>query len=488
MTSPGLGVGLLRAGGLLLAVPLTALREVVPAPRTLGPATVRAPGLRGVTTLRGSTLVVVDAATLLAREQATPGPRQVVAVVADAGRLLGLLVDELGGRAVVDEAACDRLDADVPLLAPRTFLDPAGSGEVVHLLDPAALLGLPGVPVVRDRPERETLGRRTDDRRALVVVEAGGSRLALDIASVHSMLPSPRPRHSPVAGELCLGVTAVAGEDVPVVDLPALLGLGAAPEGDPGCGLVLDLPQGRVVLAVSAMLGLHDVPHGRVSALPPTSSPSPDLLPEVADVDGLGPVLVVAGQALRDHPVLTALGRLVTGQDGLGDPGVVTRSATGPDHLCFEAGLTLAVELAQVVEVLGWPAGLTPRSDAPGALGVLLHRGVPVPVTCLATALDRPAPVLDGRGRLLLVEVDGAPAAWAVSALHAIAPLGWTDPDQHVPTGAAVLRSAPLVQLVGRDDLVPRLDLHALTRAGRPVDAVPLPRSETAPRARLSVA
>lgn len=469
-------LGLLRTGGLDVALPLSALREVVPCPEELVDVPATAVGLLGVMTLRTTIVPVVDLVHLLGRpHERSRG--QVVVVVAHEGQVIGLLVDEVRGLATVPRTALVEVTCrGGGLLSSRTFHHPE-QGHVVSLLDEAALLSVPGLPVARlQDPEpvsvTASVGRSA---RSLTVVRCGAFTLALDVAFVHSTIPTPQLRRSAVDGPTCLGMTEVAGYDVGVVDLLALLGLGALAGTPLDCGLVLDLPGGQVVLGVSAMIGLHDVPAELVVRLPAVASPSPDLLPAVADVPGVGATLLLDGERLRACADVVSMSRVATETD----QGVVSDGATavhappvGPPHLAYRAGVDLATELSQVAEVLAHPRDLVPSSGAPGVLGFVVHRGQAVPVLSLAEEIGREAEPPTEMSRLLLLDVDDEPVAYAVSGLHAILRPVWADPAPSGADRANVLRACPLVQLDTMTSLLPVLDLVAVTRARRNPPAV----------------
>lgn len=474
--------GLLRAGGLELALPLSVLREVVPCPDVLDALPVDSPALLGALTLRGTLVPVLDTARLAGRGR----PRaagQVVVVLVSGGRLLGLLADEVRGLAGVHPSrrspvTCDGAD----LLFSSTFSHPE-QGHVVSVVDPEVVLHLPGVPVVLEAQELVgTTGTGRAGRpptRSLTVVRCGERLLAIGVEHVHSTTPAPVLRPSVVDGPICLGMTSVAGADVAVADLPALLGLGSTAGSPMACGLVLDLPDGQVVLGVGEMVGLHDVPEDRIVALPTSASPAPALLDRVADVDGVGVCLLVDGAQLRSCDAVTALSRVTTASGGAGaDSARATAGVrAGPAHLAYRAGVDLATPLAQVVEVLGYPDDLLRISASAAVLGVVLHRGAAVPVLCLAGVLGREVPAYGVASRLLLVRVDDVPVAWAVAALHAILPLAWHDPQA---TGSrtsrgGVLSACPLVQLDTMPGLLPAVDLEDLARSTLGPALAPVP-------------
>ena len=472
--------GLLRAAGLDVALPLSALREVVPCPDELADLPVTAVGLLGAMTLRSTVVPVLDLVQVLGR----PHERrrgQVVVVVVHEDRLVGLLVDEVRGLATVPtsdvvEVECRGADS----LFSRTFHHPE-LGHVVSAVDADRLLALPGVPVVRlpDGSGEESVARAARrPTRSLTLVRCGAYTLAVDVSAVHSTIPTPPLVPSPADGPACLGVTPLAGLLVGVADLLALLGLGSLAGTALDCGLVLELPAGPVVLGVGAMLGLRDVPVDLVVPLPAEASPSP-LLTEVADVPGVGPCLLVDPDALLQESSIVTLSRLSTpvedAQSGAGSARD-ERVAGGPPHLSFRAGVDVATDLGQVAEVLAWPEDLVRTSGAPVVLGVMLHRGRAVPVLCLSELLGQPADEITPASRLLLVEVDGEPAALAVAALHAILPCGWRDEAPPRSSGS-VLARYPLGELDGNGVLLPLVDLIGLVRDRRAA-RVPAPRVE----------
>lgn len=479
MSAPGeVVLGLVRTAGIDLALPLDALREVVPCPTVLADLPVTTTGLLGAMTLRGSVVPVVDLLLLQGREH----PRrqdQVVVVVAHGEQLLGVLVDEIRGLASVppdgfDDLACDR----GTLLSSRTFHHPE-LGHVVSVLDPAALLCLPGVPVVRESASAAgTVVDLAGPARSLTLVRCGSYALAIDVEHVHSTIPSPALTSSVVDGPVCLGMTPVAGYDVPVLDVLSLLGLGTLAGDVLECGLVVDVGDGQVVLGVSSLVGLRDVQAGRVVAVPRTACSSPDLLPAVADVPGIGACLLLDGAALRARADVLALSRMRTDAAEPGQQrtaGVTT--PTGPAHLAYRAGLDLATELSQVVEVLAYPEDLVASSCEQGIAGFAMHRGTAVPVVDLAVVLGQQPDARGVTSRLLLVDVDGDPFAFSVGALHAILPTMWSDLSAATAidgTATGVVRSCPLVQLVTQDRLLPQLDLVALARRLFAAPAVPL--------------
>ncbi|MQA33339.1 chemotaxis protein CheW [Modestobacter roseus] len=478
--------GLLRLAGTDVALPLSALREVVPCPAELAGLPAAAPGLLGAIELRRLVLPVLDLQVVTGRGEARR-PDQVVVVVASDDRVLGLLADQVQG---ICEVPADTLVAAHAegggLLFSHTFRHPE-TGRAYSVLDAAAVLRLPGVPTVTDvtraaAPVRD--GGPLAGRRTLTVLRCGGYRLAIDAAHVHTTIPTPDLRASVLTSPTCPGTVVFDDREVPVVDPLVLLGLGELARADTGAGLVLDLGTGYVVLALSELLELAQVGPDDVLPTPSFALPRPDLLAGVVEVTGVGDCLVLDGDALLVDPQLSAFAAVNTALETTrsGDDAAVTAAAAAaggaPSYLTYSIGLDLASRLDQVSEILPYPDTLT-RTSVPGLLGLVTHRRAVVPVLCLSTLLGRAQREVGPSTCLLLVEVDDEVVGFAVDALRSIAPLTWTDADQAVRGEAgdrgATLRSAPLVRVGEESRLLPDLDLRAVARRLSP-PPVPTPR------------
>jgi purine-binding chemotaxis protein CheW len=489
--------GLLRMADMDVALPLSALREVVPCPPELAGLPAAAPGLLGAVELRRLVLPVLDLATILGR----PAPRrpgQVVVVAATGGQVLGLLADEVHGICQVpaDALVAARTEGG-GLLFSATFRHP-GTGTAHSVLDAAAILALPGVPTVTDVTRDATAvgGAAADGtRRTLTVLRCGRYRFAVDAAHVHTTLPTPDLRPSVLTSRTCRGVVEFSHREVPVVNPLVLLGLGELAGHETGAGLVLDLGPGYVVLALSELLDLVHVADEDVLPTPPFAVPRPDLLAGMVTVEDLGDCLVLDGAALLADRDLTGFASVNTALDTApaqqGDVTSVAAAVAGgaPSYLIFSVGVDAATPLDQVAEILPYPPTLT-ATAVDGLLGLITHRRAAVPVLCLATLLGRAERPAGAASCLLLVDVDGSPVAFAVDALRTIAPRTWTDGEQTVRGPAAdrgaTLRTAPLVR-VGEDSrLLPDLDLRAVVRRLQERRAAPLPEPRTPTPAQLT--
>lgn len=572
--------GLLQVGGVDIALPLAVLREVVPCPQRLDPLPGTAPAVLGAMHLRRTVLPVVDLGVLLGggpgaalplelRRGAGGGARFVV-VVAHAGRLVGLLVDELCGVGEVPP----RLVQDVRAQQGELLLSGAfhhlGTDRVVSVLDVGVILRRTGVPTIPDHGRGQTVradaamsttaraagpddrpGRSRHDRpKVLTLVRAGEHALALSVAHVHTTLPRVRPTASVLSSELCLGVVEYAGLEVPVVDPLVLLGLGRldrVPEHP--AGLVLDLGTGYVVMALDALVDLQEVDPGQVLSVPPFALPAPDLVAGLLDVPDRPACLVLDGDTLLTDSTLASMASVnvtlavspaaTPGMGLISGPGSRSRRRRPdetddvighPDlrpHLAYDCGVRAVTPLEQVDEVVPYqaaligtgipgeprtprvteasrplgvtvqPGGPTPGADGatPALLGLFAHRGAAVPVLDLSQQLGL-APCEPGMTAcLLLVQGQGGPVAYLVSALDRIQSVAWADaehtpehghnppledtlPQDRYPEDARLegrtdpggttlrrplLERAQLVRLDQETQLLPRLDLLLLT-------------------------
>lgn len=483
--------GLLQLGDLDLALPLSALREVVPRPETLAALPVAATGLVGAMGLRTMVLPVLDLRPLLGIDGVAPEDQVVVVVVHD-HHVVGLVVDRVRGvTRVPDRDLVELSTASGELLVSHAFQheDPT---RPVSVLDAAHLLGLPGMPRVPEQPAADTSGGPGVGRgESLTLVRCGDQVLALEVEAIHTTIPLTEVRTTLLTGGDCLGVTSYGGREVPVVDPMTMIGLPALVADEVRAGVVLDLGPGHVVLAVSDLVELRMAGAG-VLPVPGFANHRPELVRGVLEIEDAA-CLVLDGAGLRADSTLLALASVNTDLAGATEDvrdlvGALAdgSAAGGPAYLTYTAGVGLASPLEQVVEILPFPDSLTP-SAVEQVVGVLVHRGRTVPVVLLATVLGHEPGERGPSSCLLLVELGAERVALAVDSLGGIEPVVWTDPDHrdlgmHDLTRAVL--DAPLVRPSGGTRLVPALDLRRLAGAlGLGGDLLPTVRPVNQPTA-----
>ncbi|MCL8023808.1 chemotaxis protein CheW [Nocardioides bruguierae] len=517
-TVPGDDVvlGGLVVGGVELALPIDALREVVPVPSSFVPLPTRAAGLRGAMRLREHILPVVDARAWLG----LPGQDEpeIVVVVSDGDRMIGVLAERVrsvltvpagemvhfgaaeavgtgqeaaptGPRAAAPSGA-DHGDgpgagnlgpsplvlssdaAEEPAACTAAFVHDALPGGIVSVLDVRALLGhrgWPSVPV----PVDAVAPVRSGDVASCTLLRCGEVLMAVDIATGRTTLPSFHATPSVLDGELCRGTTEVMGRPTAVTDLLTLLGLGVTEREEGGPGLVVDAGDGHVVLGITDLVTMVDVDLADLMPVPSFTLPHPHLVRGITQVEGHGRVLVIDGPALAADDRVAVLGTVMSEEaavlDGTQDAGRADAAADGAEdgaghlgeaHLVLgSGGAFAAVPLEQVREILPWPETLLSTHVGGGVLGLLTHRGAVVPVVDLAPQLGRvglaAGPRRTDAGPLLLVDVDGEPLAFAIDELTSIEAQRWAqaEPD---PDGVEWIT-------VGADErLLARVDLRGL--------------------------
>ena len=466
-----LTLGIARLSGMTVAVPLAALREVVPGPEVFVELPATAPGLVGAMDLRGLVLPVVDLRRVLGGAD-EPRPGQVVLAVAHGGLTVGLLADGVTGVVTVPRSALRGVaaSAGTELLFSHTFREP-GTDVPGSVLDIAAVLRIPGLPAVLEEPPEEA--HRADGgavgTRTLTLLSCGEHRFAVDIAQVRAAVPAPRPRPSALTGPVCLGVLDHGGGEVAVVDTLALLGLGRLAPEEIGAGLVVAAGAGAVVLAIGGLDGLDRAAAERILPVPGFTLPRPDLVGGVLE-HGAGQHLVLDGAGMAADPDLVALAAVTTAGAGGAVAGSSGDVAAGPrvDRavrlLTYRAGLDLTTPLDQVAEIVPLPPAVGVAPQRGSLLGVVLHRGAAVPVFTLAGLLDLPPAPVTPATCVLIVRSGSTWAGFAVDRLGTIDGLAWTDPEQHLGDAGAggALGGAPLVTVGSDPRLVRMLDLQAL--------------------------
>lgn len=497
--------GLLAIHGVEVALPLDELREVIPAPAGYQPVPMSARGLLGAIVLRGLIIPVLDIGDRMGDLAHAPDPAdQVVAIVVHGDDIVGVLADGVRGVVEVPPARLQRLVApDVgrplfPVCFHRTDTD-----TVTSVLDAAALMELPGIPVAS-----RTGWSLVDDAAAagetttMMLFEVAGALFALDVAHVTTVLPAVDLRPSVLDGALCRGVTAHLDLHIPVADLLALVGLGALPAADVRQGVVLGLERGLVALALSDMHAVVRVGRRQLGPLPALGIDQSHRFAGLYTAEDGRHYLVLDGDRLARDPELDTLSALNTSATTLGPVDTTAdgrddaegRARAGATYLTFDIGAPVATPLGEVAEILGYPEDLiAATSSHPAVTATFVHRGEAVPLVDLAALLrpSRPRPV-DRDSRLLVVDAAGRRLAFAVAELHAIEPSVWEmATDGPAPDSLpGLLAEGPLLEFAGEgaQRLVPRVSLldvaaHLLPRpvATEPTDATLLERDPSEP-------
>lgn len=462
--------GSFSLGALRLALPMTALREVLPlAPLTALPCQV--PGLLGGIDLRGRTVPVIDLRSMLGQATAPAGQGACVVVMAHeqpCGHrgLLGLLADGVDSvfSARPEEGSQMLPACDAPLIFSHCIT--ADDGQRCSVLLPQALGALCGAPMVPEQAATGTpAGIGTTGRPVpTLLLRCDKVLMAIDAVAVQSTLADPQlDIHTALAQGVCRGVAASTLGPVPAVDLLAVVGLAAGARRTPPQAVVVQLPTGPLALMVDEVVDMVDRAPGGVVPLPALAMPQHTLFHGVMQAPGElpgTPVMLLSIEALRAHDELLRIasaGRPPAARQVAGPASTHAADARGRLLVTFVLGSETATPLDQVREILCYTPDLARFAGSGPMLGVTLHRGRAIPVMCLSRLLGGPPPEVTPAASVLVVEVGGAPVGFAVPALAAIERARW-QPGQP-------RRSMVLVGEAETERMLPLIDLQQMAQA-----------------------
>jgi purine-binding chemotaxis protein CheW len=477
--------------GMQLALPMDALREVVPSEDWI-PLPCPNTSVVGGVNLRGVVVPVLDLRPQLGRSQVGTAYPCVLIVVAQ-GRLLGLLADEVTGIFHVDEHSVHGLKDAID---PRSLM--AGSVRrldnqaLVSILSVAALGQLPGVPLVDDpEPERQRTREAedevyiADDAHTVVLLRCGRVPLTIDALAVYATLPDPVVKPSPLAMGHCKGVIEHGEALVPAVDLHALCGLGPMPDDVAGRqAFLVSMPAGLVALLVNEVM---DVVRAEADALVPVPAfalPRPDLMRRAlpdhrlpADlVARLGisgtQFLMIEADALMACEDIVNLAQANARQQGLGAD---TRSflqgvRPGGDRramLTYGLAGETATPLEHVQEILPYACSVSIFQSNGALLGFTTHQGQSIPILCLSRLSGGQPPEVTPAASVLVVRSDSELIGFAVPHLKSIEAAEWEPelPDMshaHAHGDGFRSRKLALVGTGAEERMLPVLDLLTL--------------------------
>ena len=439
------GYGGFHLGGMALALPMAALREVLPCPG-LQALPAAASCVAGALLVRGVLVPVLDLLRLLGRGRAEPAQCSVVLVVVG-GQLLGLLVEGVSGVFAAQPGSLQALQesgAAAGLMA--ASLCRADDGSTVTLLSPSALLALPGVPSVADpEPERATAQAAADAsfddalagnadtplaQRQFMLVRCGHMALALDALAVQGTLNHPALAASVLAQGACRGVADLGGLPVAMVDLPAVCGLGELSPTEQWQAVVLRCAHGLVGLLVDEVVDVVAVATEALLPAPRFVLHQPALFEGVLPVSALAAdlvqrcgvlvseFLVLDSVALATWPELDALAEAL-GSRRVADDAAADMDARVP-MLTFDVEGEVAVPIEQVTEILPFEFKTGVYAARHDLLGMVTLRGRCIPVVCLRQMCGLSAAVASPDASVLVVQHGEQWVGFAVPRLRSI--------------------------------------------------------------------
>ena len=491
-----------QLSGMNLALPMEALREVVPAEPWI-PLPCAHTGIVGGVNLRGVVVPVLDLRPMLGR-LAQDAPYPCVLIVVNQGHMLGVLADDVTGIFVADargiHALSERERHDGVMSATVRRAD---SGGLTSILSAEALLAQPGLPLVDDpEPERQRVQEAQDGLAeepdagglTLVLVRCGRVPLAVDALTVHATVARPEVLRSPLAMGHCRGVINHGGVLVPAVDLHGLCGLGRLVEdGHTQQAFIVALPAGQVALLVSEVMDVVQASIDDLVPVPAFALPAPDLMQRALPAQALAEDLVqrldmsgkqflmIENDALRAHPDLLGLADANAREQGVSADtrafvqGVQASHIKGSGRamLTYALNSETATPLDQVQEILPFCRSVSIFESNGVLLGFTTHQGRSIPVLCLSRLAGGQTPEATPSASVLIVSSGDDLVGFAVPSLRSIEQAEWEPelPDHQLGGGAlsARFRSKQLALLRSAqgERMLPVLDLQHLAQLVR---------------------
>ncbi|HEU0066508.1 MAG TPA: chemotaxis protein CheW [Sphingomonas sp.] len=407
LANAAIHVGLVRLGGRDLALRAECVREVVPLPQQLQPAFTRCDGLAGSIVVRGQVIPVVDVSHLLGFDDEATGPGAVVVVRHDEN-LIGLFVHAVSG--LMSVRASD--------IQPFLFTDAQGQQVVkssfsiddrlVGVVDPAAILALPGMPRAR------AISRTGQDamlvgQMRLLVLSAAGAELALEATFVVATMPGTQVRPAPGVGDEWAGVIDYLDLEVPVIEDIGLLGLSGRTGDGAGALVVIVRLAENELLGIKAdhvhrIMSVHErdirpFPHGIAARLPlftgavANGSGGQSMLLSSTALAENAPLRMIAALTHRKGNAGPGTAALAAGQEQQNSDRQHAGAALPQPYLVFRTGARRkACPLAEISQIIPLPHDHG-RLSSPGSplRGFISHAGAPVALVDLGE--DEVAPL-----------------------------------------------------------------------------------------------
>ncbi|MCU0792623.1 MAG: chemotaxis protein CheW [Opitutaceae bacterium] len=476
--NPSSSLGLVRIGDMTVAIPAELIEGVVCGPLELTPFP-RAPAhVLGAFVRRGSAIPVIDLAAVIkpaAHEASKPTAYAVVlhhaagrfAVLADA--TLGVVRAEPGQ---LSELAPPAAATDSPILFTRLYTPPDG-GRAAVLLDFDAVLEIDGLRLAVTRPDSGGAAaqsiehdERGDAAEAHVLFKAGGVCLALLAKHVRSVERRTEPLASDLEHPVLRGFYRSRGADLPVVDLPALLGLSAR-VGETSTPLFLIATHENLVVAliVDDIVGIEVFSPSKVRDLPEGGFARPEFYSGTCATSSGEAALVLHAETLLhaahvvDMAELFAVDETSVAADG-------SRASTAPYLVYRAGGGALATRLSELDAVMALPANFTDlRGGGDAVVGMTSRFETSFQVLDLGALLGQPTAQAGPGSPILVARTEGGLVGYLVERIEFIQ-LAAARPLHHARGRAhgrlTAFREQIRARAEGRDVAACVLDLAAL--------------------------
>ncbi|MBK3733973.1 chemotaxis protein CheW, partial [Azospirillum brasilense] len=285
------------------ALPVAAVREVVPVPETVTRVPRARPHLLGMMTLRDALLPLVGLRELFGLDAQKGAGRGKVAVLRTAEGLVGVAVEDVREILRVPRG---RIDAVPPLMAREAEFEDMdgiarldGGARLVPVLSAERLFrhgagdgaGLGGLAQRREGEVAVAMDAEAERAEAFVVFRLAGADYGLPVAAVQEVLRQPDAvTPLPNAPDFVSGVTTLRGAVLPLVALRRLLRLpdGHGSAEQRGRVVVIAAGTARAGLLVDGMAGIVRLPDSAIGPAPVVSQAQHRLIRRIGALESAG--------------------------------------------------------------------------------------------------------------------------------------------------------------------------------------------------------
>jgi purine-binding chemotaxis protein CheW len=428
--------GSFHLGEFELALPISALQEVVAFPDAITAVPLAPPHLLGLFNLRGLLIPVVHLGRFLGMTEGVDRSEARVAVIASGDARLAVVFDRTGEmlRLPGSQLVPFRHGGDSLGLIESAF---HFDERILQVLSADALSRLPGLPQVLNPDMAQQAHQRRiaqGPRRQAVSFRTSDRHMALTMEAIHEIIRLPVLEHSVLADGHCLGWLDLRGRPVPVIDFAHFLELEhrttELAEGTEGEDLrrVVVLRQddaylGLLVDDVDSIVVYHDVQMLPIPAIRGQAGLFAGCISR-GDV-GADDLILIDAPALLSQP---SIAELTKGHQDLylvaddSERGAAShRQSVRETWVTFDLDRLMGLRIHQLCEVVDYdPAIVRPPGAPLHVRGVLNLRQALITVVDLRTLYGMTKAEHLAESKILIVEHGGHKYGLVVDALQNI--------------------------------------------------------------------
>lgn len=428
------------------AIPASAIEDVINAPERITKQPLAPAYLRGILTLRGMTVPVIDLRIMFAMPdtQDTDPSGKKVAILEYGSHHVGLLFDQTGEVFRQNQAGCEYSaygdGGHESITAGAFHFD--GSTRIIQLLDVLAIVELDGVPLTREQDQnRHTQAqiRSRGNRRQAISFRVNVTELALDIVAIQEIVLVEEIENRSLASGICIGTYNLRGQTVPLINLASTLGFGEKVDINKlrGSRFLIARTKGQLFgLAVDEICNIIPYYKDEVLAFPVISIRIPELFLGCIHTQEQEEVFLVdIDRLLSDEEISEA----TRGHSGLfgkssDDPTARKEAYRGnaETFLTFHIDKLYAISILDIIEVVNYPGELLrPPMLGQSFDGVLNLRGELISIVNARKLYDLEDPEVINQ-HVIIFEYLGNRFGLAIQAIEAISHV-YPDERQELP-------------------------------------------------------